>query len=80
MAGVAEYNQHKNYLLSMVNSINAEIPLKEENQVLIVYKLNTVEKIQKFFNWIGDNLQNNRLQATEQEIVRAAVQIGKGLI
>ena len=33
----------------MLNSINNEIPLFERNQILIVYKLNTMEKVCKFF-------------------------------
>ena len=68
--------QYKEHLLTMINSINSTIPLKEENQVLIVYKLNTVEKIRNFFEWIRHNLQEGNLKATEAEIVRAAVKIG----
>lgn len=77
MAETEKFSQYKEHLLTMVNAINREIPLREQNQVLIVYKLNTVEKIQKFFEWIGENLQESKLKATEEEIVREAVQIGK---
>ena len=72
-----EFSQYRQHLLNMVNSINQEIPLAEENQVLIVYKLNTVQKIRKFMDWIGKNLKNGELKSTEQEIVRTAVKIGK---
>ncbi len=77
MAQAAEYNQYREHLLTMLNSINAEIPLAEQNQVLVAYKLNTVEKIQKFFKWIEANLKEGKLNATEAEIVRAAVQASK---
>ena len=68
--------QYKEHLLTMINSINSTITLKEENQVLIVYKLNTIEKIRNFFEWIKSNLKDGELKATEAEIARAAVKIG----
>ena len=63
----------------MINSINQVIPLEMKNQVLIVMQLDTEEKISQWFKWIRRRLKGgNDLQATETEIVRAAVQIGKG--
>lgn len=79
MAETEKFSQYKEHLLTMVNAINREIPLREQNQVLIVYKLNTVEKIQKFFAWIGENLQEGKLMAAEEEIVRAAVKAAKNI-
>ena len=67
-------------LLDMIVTIDSIIPLTKENQVLITMKLNTEEKIQKWFDWIESKLQGDRdLQATEAEIVRAAVRIDKGI-
>lgn len=77
MAQAVEYNQYKEHLLTLLNSINKEIPLEEQNQVLIVYKLNTVEKIRKFFEILKPQLQGGKLKMTEAEIVRAAVQASK---
>lgn len=79
MVETKRFSQYKEHLLTMVNAINREIPLREQNQVLIVYKLNTVEKIQKFFEWIGENLQEGKLLATEEKIVRVAVKAAKTL-
>lgn len=79
MAGVAESSPYRQALISLINSINQVIPLKPENQVLIVWRLDTEEKIIKFNDWIKTKLKGeNELVATEQEIVRAAVFIGKG--
>ena len=75
-----EFKAYKEELLGMVNSINSEIPLTEENQVLIVYELDTTEKIRAWFRWIVTNMKDGKLQATEEEIVRAAVKASKGLI
>ena len=67
-------------LMDMIVTIDSIIPLTKENQVLIVLQLNTEEKVQKWFDWIGSKLQGeNDLQATEAEIVRAAVKINKNI-
>ena len=80
MAGVAESSPYRQALISLINSINQVIPLKPENQVLIVLRLDTEKKIIKFNNWIKTKLKGeNELEATEQEIVRKAVQISKEL-
>ena len=72
-----EYNQYRERLLTLINSINREIPIEESNQVLIVYKLNTTEKIRKFCKTLKSHLQGDKLKMTEAEIVRAAVQASK---
>jgi len=73
------YEQYRQALYSLINSINQVIPLSKENQVLIVWRLDSEEKIVKFNEWIKSKLKGeNDLDATEQEIVRAAVKIGKG--
>ena len=80
MSGVAESSPYRQALISLINSINQVTPLKPENQVLIVLRLDTEEKIIKFNDWIKIKLKGeNGLEATEQEIVRVAVRIGKGL-
>ena len=81
MVGVDKSSPYREALISLINSINQVIPLKPENQVLIVMQLNTEEKISKFNKWIKSKLKGeNDLQATEVEIVRAAVQISKGIL
>ena len=80
MAGVDKSSPYREHLMSMINSINQVIPLKPENQVLIVIKLDTEEKIQSWFEWLRPRIKGeNDLQATEAEIVRAAVRIGKNI-
>lgn len=76
MVGVEKSSPYREALMRLINSINAEIPLEEKNQVLLVMKLNTEEKIIQFNEWVKSNLKNGKLQATEAEIVRAAVKIG----
>ena len=80
MAVVDKSSPYREALIGMINSINQVIPLKEENQVLIVIKLNTEEKIHKWFEWLRPRIKGeNDLQATEEEIVRAAVRIDKNI-
>ena len=81
MAKVNRYGLYREAMISMINSINQVIPLTEENQVLIVLSLDTVEKVQKWFEWIRPRIRGeNDLEATEEEIVRAAVRAGKGIL
>jgi hypothetical protein len=71
---------YREALMSLIVSIDKVVPLKEENQVLIVMKLNTEEKVIMWNEWIKSRLVGeNDLQATEEEIVRAAVRIDKGI-
>ena len=67
-------------LMDMIVTIDSVIQLTQENQVLLVLELNTESKFQKWFDWIQTKLKGeNDLQATEAEIVRAAVKINKGI-
>ena len=77
MVGVERSSPYREALIGLINSIDREISLKEENQVLLVMKLNTEKKIIQFSDWIKQNLKDGKLKATEEEIVRAAVKIGR---
>ena len=81
MVGVAKPSPYREALISLINSINKFIPLKEKNQVLLVMQLDSEENIIKFNEWVKSKLKGeNELQTTETEIVRAAVQINKGIL
>ena len=81
MAGIEESNPYRQALIGLINAINREVPLEEKNQVLLVILLDTEHKIYTFGHWIKEHLNGmGKLQATEIEIVRAAVHINKGLI
>ena len=80
MAGVDKSSPFWGALMSLINSINAVIPLKPENQVLIAIVLDTEEKIYQFSQWLKSRLTGeNDLDTTEIEIVGVASWIGKGL-
>ena len=80
MLGVDKSSPYRKALFVLINAIDRVIPMKPENQVLIVIRLDTEEKIVQFNNWVKSRLTGeNELDATEVEIVRAAVRIGKGL-
>ena len=80
MVGVDTSSPYREALIDLICSINNEIPMEMKNQVLIVMKLDTEAKISKFNKWVKQNLKNGKLQATETEIVRAAVHIDKGIL
>jgi len=80
MAGVAESSPYRAALIELICSINNVIPLKEENQVLIMIQLDTEEKISRFNQWIGTKLTGeNELNTTEIEIMHVTAQISKGV-
>ena len=81
MAKLEKSSQYWKALMDMIVTINSTIPLEEKEQVLIVLLLNTEEKVKKWFHWIRQRLVGeNDLDATAAEIVRAAVQIDKGIL
>ena len=60
-----------------MHAINAQIPLAEEDRVLIMYSLNTEEKIKRYNEWVKSRLDGETLNATETEVIQTAVKIGK---
>jgi hypothetical protein len=79
MAGVEESSPYREALISLILSINQVVPIRMEDQILMVISLDTEQKIIKFNNWVKSRLTGeNELDATEAEIIRAAVMIGKG--
>ena len=81
MAGVAESSPYREALIGLIVSLDRAVSLTEPNQVLLVLTLDTEEKIIKFSRWVRNHLTGeNEVQATETEIMRAAVQIGKGIL
>ena len=77
MVGVDKSSPYRKALIELICSINNEIPLEEKNQVLMVMILDTEEKISNFNGWVKKNLKDGKLEATEEEIVRAAVKASK---
>ena len=77
MLGINKSSPYRKALLDLICSINHEIGLKEENQVLIVIKLDSEDKIIDFNEWVKSKIKNNKLFATEAELMRAVVQINK---
>ncbi len=73
---------YKKALYSMILSINEIIPLSEQDQVLIAFFLrDSKTKIQQWFEWLRPRIKGeNELEATKEEIIRAAVQIDKGIL
>lgn len=67
-------------LMDMIVTVNNIVSLKEQEQVLIVLSLKTDEQVQQWFDWLVSRLiGEEELDATANEIVQAAVWIGKGL-
>lgn len=70
-------NPYRKALVALLQSIEEQIPLTEGAYLTIRYHLETEEAVVKFAEWLGSRLDGDKLQATETEIVRAAVQAAK---
>ena len=75
--GIPDYQEYRKALVSLVCSIEEEVGMERENTVLLLHKLNTVERIVRFNEWVKSKMIGEKLMATETEICRAAVQIAK---
>ena len=71
------YSQYREALVGLILSINQQIPLTKNSQYLLLHKLDSIEKIRAFRDWVKERLEGETLHATEVEICRAAVQISK---
>ena len=72
-----EPTPYRKALVALLQSIEEQIPLTEGAYLTIRYHLETEEAVVKFAEWVGSRLDGDKLQATETEIVRAAVQAAK---
>ena len=74
---MATYQEYRTALVELINGIEAENGLEEENGLLLLHLLDSKEKISRFAEWCRSRLVDGKLQATETEICRAAVQASK---
>ncbi len=70
-------NPYKIALVKLLRSIEEQVPLTEGSYLTIRCHLETEKAIVKFNEWIMSRLEDGKLNATETEIVRAAVQASK---
>ena len=77
MLGLKRKSPYRKLLIELINSINSEIGLSESNQVLMVLKLDTEEKVIMFNYWLKLKINNNMLCSTESEIMREVIKINK---
>ena len=66
-------NPYRKALVSLLQSIEEEIPLSEGSYLTIRYHLGTEEAIIKVQRVGEEQSQRGKIKATEAEIVRAAV-------
>ena len=79
MAELDRNNPLRQELVGLIVAIADEVPMAEENQVLLMYKLNTEDRVLRFNDWLKTKLKDGKLVTTEAEICRAAVKVSKGL-
>ena len=70
-------NPYSKALANLIALINLQIPMAMEDRVLIMYSLNTEEKIRRYNDWVKSRLDGETLNAIETEVIQTAVRIGK---
>ena len=66
-------------LVRLTIALRNEMNFPYESQILLLHKLNSEEKTAEFFRWAKSRVREDKLEATEAEICRAAVKINRGL-
>ena len=78
--GIRKDSPYRPALMQMINYLSDEVRIPENDQVLIVYQLDTEEKIKRWFDWIECHSdEENGIFVSAREIVRASTKIGKGI-
>ncbi len=70
-------NLYLQALVGLLHAIDNQIPLSQGSYLTICYHLKTERGIVNFVEWVRNNLDGDKLLATEMEIVQAAVQAGR---
>ena len=78
MEQLPDTNPYRIHLMKMLHCFEQHVKLPEEDIVLILMHLNTEHRIIRFMEWVQPKIQGETLEATAQEICRAAVWIHKG--
>jgi hypothetical protein len=71
-------NPDKIHLVRLLHAVEEQIPLNEEDIVLIPLLLRREEKIVRFCQWIDSKLEGEKLSTTKEEILRAVCRIDDG--
>ena len=78
MSMLPEDNPYEVYLIDLLRAINREVPMDEEDRMLVLLELNSETKIMQFRDWVESRMDGDNLKATAPEITRAATRICKG--
>ena len=77
-AQLSDTNPYRIHLAEMLHCFEQYITIPEEDIVLILMHLNTVNRVIRFMEWIQSKIQGDTLNTTAQEICRAAIWIHQG--
>ena len=77
MKTLPDNNPYKEKLMRILAILHHQIGLEKEDEILVVFQLNMEEKVIEFIEWIRQNLVNDKLQATPQEVMNKTSQISK---
>ena len=79
MARLTAKNPYKRELIGLMHSIEKQKNMDMDDIMLVLLEMNTEEKIYRFFQWIKERLDGEKILAKPNEIVRAACEISDEL-
>jgi hypothetical protein len=65
-------------LIKVLHTLMDEHPLEEPEFVLILYSLNTDEKILDYLEWVNSKFDGENFRLDKHKLIGAAVRIGEG--
>lgn len=78
MRTIGEDNELYIPLIDLINSIGNEINLRDEDKVLMLFHLNTEEKIFTFNRWVGERIkEDGTIDSTPKEIMHQTAVISR---
>ncbi len=77
MRTISEESDYYLLLIRLINAINWEVPLRDEDKVLMMFHLNTEDKIVEFNQWLRSKMEGEHLKATPKEIMHQTAVISR---
>lgn len=74
---MATYKEYRSATISLILAINQQIPIEEKDMVLMLYHLNSIPRMKAFNEWVKGKLAGETLNASNHDVVQAAVYISR---
>lgn len=70
---------HLSELAGILHGIDEQIPLKQEDIILLMHCLDGADRVEQFCDWLLLRMQGDKVLASRSEIIGAAARIYKSI-